>query len=86
MISALSTREYNYVVNCVTRNKLWSTLDEVYEVPTVMKREMMDMPQQDGETLSENEEILQRWFSGIKNLGISLKNYMSNKFIRFKDR
>lgn len=62
----LSTRDQNYVLNYNTAKEMWDTFKKIYEVPTKMKREIMNTVGQVVKTPSENEENLHRWFSGIK--------------------
>lgn len=38
MISALSTREYNYTLNIIPAKEVWDTFEEIYEVPIKIKK------------------------------------------------
>lgn len=85
MISALSTREYNYVYNYCTSKEVQDTLEMIYEGSIEIKRENMNIIVQEVETPSDNEEKFQRQFSNIKTFENNFKNIVPNQYLRFKN-
>lgn len=85
MISALSTREYNYVYNYFTSKEVYDIFEMIYEGSIEIKREKMNTIVQEVETPSDNEENFQRQFSNIKTFGNNFKNIVPNQYLRFKN-